>query len=195
MPIETIEHNGNVYPAFQASGNAARFAKPFFDEFCKGNNGLEVGCNRKEWAFNPDSDLADPAFNGIDGLALPVPDGYYDWIANSHVIEHLPNVITAIEHWHSKIKPQGILFMYIPNMDRQSYWQPNYNRKHIHYLTPAIMRVYFTNMVNDGLFTKFFISDTDLNSSFVVVAEKGDSRYSETIQLTDTDYITIYPKD
>lgn len=173
MPIETIEHNGNTYPAFQASGHASRFIKPFFDELCKGANGCEVGCNRKEWALNPNADLADPAFNGIDGLALPVPDDYYDWIASSHVLEHLPNVVTAIEHWHSKLKPAGVLFMYLPDMDAQSYWRPWYNRKHIHYMIPNMMRVYMHNMKHEGLFSKWFVSETDLNSSFLVVAEKS----------------------
>src|SRR5688500_5601180 len=58
--IETIEYKNKTYPAFQASGNAARFILPLAQEFCKGV-GYDVGCNRIQWMM-PGSIPIDPNF-------------------------------------------------------------------------------------------------------------------------------------
>ena len=55
--IKTVTHDGKVYPEFQTNGNAARFAMPFAKELLQGN-GLDIGCNRKDWAF-PDAKMID----------------------------------------------------------------------------------------------------------------------------------------
>ena len=47
---ETIMHDGNHYPLFQAQGNASQFAIPFAKHLCKGE-GLDIGCMKKEWSF------------------------------------------------------------------------------------------------------------------------------------------------
>ena len=46
--METIEFDNEVYPKFQASGNASRFIIPFAREFCKGI-GYDIGYCREEW--------------------------------------------------------------------------------------------------------------------------------------------------
>ena len=48
--ISTIEYKGEVYPSFQASGFAARFAFPFAKEVCHGI-GFDIGCAKREWAL------------------------------------------------------------------------------------------------------------------------------------------------
>lgn len=52
------------------------------------------------------------------GDALPVPDNSQDFIISSHVLEHFYNPIKALNHWYSKIKPGGFIFMIIPHKDR-----------------------------------------------------------------------------
>lgn len=39
----------------------------------------------------------------------------YDWIAASHVIEHVPDLIGGLAQLHSKLKPGGVLFLVIPD--------------------------------------------------------------------------------
>jgi SAM-dependent methyltransferase len=49
-----------------------------------------------------------------EGDDLPVPDNSQDFVLNSHVIEHLPNPIKALEEWHRVIKPTGCIFITCP---------------------------------------------------------------------------------
>ena len=48
--MQTLEYKGDLYPEFQAQGNASQFAIPFAKHFCKGV-GYDIGCCKKEWAF------------------------------------------------------------------------------------------------------------------------------------------------
>lgn len=194
MPIETIEHLGNKYPRFQASGNAARFVKEFAKEVCKGV-GVDVGCNRREWClegaipvdplinnwnaydlpthwnFNPEIPLFERVENG-DLVAVAggeVNIELFDYCFSSHVCEHLPNWVTALDYWHSRLKVGGVVFLYLPDHS-QTYWRSHFNRKHIHNLTPEIVGDYFKDQPN--MWTNVFVSGVDLNNSFVVMAEK-----------------------
>ena len=67
--IETINFKNNTYPKFQAEGNASQFAIPFAKHVCKGK-GIDVGCNRNEWAF-PGAYPIDPVINEYDALNFP----------------------------------------------------------------------------------------------------------------------------
>jgi SAM-dependent methyltransferase len=163
--MKIIEFKNHTYPHFQSEGFAARFAFPVAEMLCKGN-GVDVGCMKPEWAF-PNAKPIDIAFD--DGFhALNLPDNL-DYIFSSHCLEHLDNYVTALEYWHKQLKPRGILFLYLPDMNSQVYWRPWHNRKHIHFLFPELMRLYAQDC---GLWENVFVSDTDLNSSFYFVAEK-----------------------
>jgi len=74
-----------------------------------------------------------------------------------------------LEYWHRQLKPGGTLFLYLPDMNDQVYWRPWHNRKHVHYLFPELMALYAEE---SGLWENFFVSGTDLNSSFYFIAEK-----------------------
>ena len=160
-----IEFNGKQYPDFQAEGNASQFAIPFAKKFCKGL-GYDIGSNRLEWSF-PDSIPIDLNFNdGYDAYNLA--DGEVDYVYSSHCLEHLPDWITALDYWTSKLKIGGVLFLYLPHYD-QEYWRPWNNRKHLHAFTVEIIKDY---MITRG-YTNIFNSDRDLNDSFMIVGEKS----------------------
>lgn len=168
MPIETIEHLGNKYPAFQASGNAARFVKEFAKEVCNGI-GFDIGCNRLEWCLEgaiPIDPVINPEWNAYN---LPKPKNV-DYCFSSHMLEHIPNWVEALDYWHTRLKVGGVVFLYLPNMDKQSYWCGWHNRKHIHYFTPSIIKNYFETQPK--MWSNVFVSETDLNSSFCAIAEK-----------------------
>jgi hypothetical protein len=170
MPIETITHNGNIYPAFQATGNAMKFALPFFQQVAAGY-GCDVGCNRAEWAY-VDKDgkpalMIDPVIDK-EFDALHLPPGKFDYITSSHMLEHVDRYVDVLDYWHSKLKVGGVLCLYLPS-DEQSYWLPWSNRKHIHAFNPKLMAKYF----NDNEWSIGFISGIDLNHSFMVIAEKA----------------------
>lgn len=180
MPIETIEFNGQAYPAFQASGNAARFVREFAQEVCKGN-GVDIGCNRDKWSF-PGAFPVDPLLNQYNALNLPDKiywhkESYvkeetgFDYIHSSHCLEHLEHPYTALNYWHSRLKTGGVVFLYLPDFS-QHYWRPwlKQNSEHVHSFTPEIIRAYFTDQPE--LWKNVFVSGVDLNNSFIVIAEK-----------------------
>lgn len=171
MPIPTIQHAGHKYPAFQASGNAARFVKEFALEICQPdiNTGYDIGFGNEDWKFHPKAIGIDiNQENGYHADNLPAIQ--VDYIMSSHLLEHVPNYVNTLEYWHSKLKLGGVLFLYLPDMDTQSYWRPWSNRKHVTYLNPEIIERYFSD--NAVKWANVFISSHDLNNSFCCIAEK-----------------------
>jgi hypothetical protein len=165
MPIETIQFKGENYPALEARGGASLWARPFALEFCKGL-GLDIGYGKQEWKF-PGAigvDLVDD--NGFDAYNLP--KGEYDYIHSSHLLEHLPDWVGALDHWSSRLKSGGVMFLYLPSCAQQ-YWWPWNNRKHISILHNDVLEQYF---VDRGFKNVFATPGHDLNHSFYVVAEK-----------------------
>jgi SAM-dependent methyltransferase len=164
--MKTIEYNNKFYPMFQAEGNASQFSIPFAKHFCNGK-GYDIGCNRLEWSF-PGSKPIDLLFDD-EWDAYNLPDGKVDYIYSSHCLEHLPDWVSALDYWTSKLLTGGIVFLYLPHYS-QEYWRPWNNRKHNHIFTPEIIKDY---MINRG-YIRIFSSERDMNNSFMVVGELGD---------------------
>lgn len=166
--MEYIEYKSEMYPKWQTEGFAAQFVFPFANKACKGS-GVDIGCMKSEWCL-PNAFPVDITFDDeYHALNLPNP-GKLDFVFSSHCLEHLPNWVDALDYWFDCLKPGGLVFLYLPNMDDQEYWQPWNNRKHIHYLTPHILDEYFKR--SDKGWEFYLVSGTDLNSSFTVIAHK-----------------------
>jgi len=163
--MKLIEYNNKTYPHFQSMGNASQFAIPFAKHFCEGC-GYDIGCMKKEWSF-PNSVPIDINFDD-DYDAYNLPDGNVDYIYSSHCLEHLKNWVTALDYWTERLVDGGILFLYLPHYS-QEYWRPWNNTKHIHVLTPEIVKDY---MLNNG-YNNIFNSEKDLNNSFMIVGQKN----------------------
>ncbi len=50
-----------------------------------------------------------------DATRLPFPDATFDYVFNSHLLEHLPDPRAAIREWLRLLKPGGHLAMVIPD--------------------------------------------------------------------------------
>jgi hypothetical protein len=162
--MDLIKFNQKYYPAFQAEGNASQFAIPFAKYFCKGK-GYDIGCNRLEWAY-PGSTPIDLNFQD-PWEAYNLPEEKVDYIYSSHCLEHLSDWVAALDYWTSKIKDNGILFLYLPHYN-QEYWRPWNNKKHKHVFTPQLINDYML----DKNYKNIFYSERDLNDSFMIVGEK-----------------------
>lgn len=164
--IDVIEFRGDIYPAFQSTGNAARFAMPFAKEVLKGDVIYDVGYSKEEWKF-PGAigiDVADG--QGFDAMNFPPLQA--DGIFSSHLLEHLNDWVSALEYWTSKLNSGGVLFMYLPDYS-QKYWRPYSNRKHMSYFEPKIIKDYFQA---SNKYHKIFVSNVDAYNSFISFAEK-----------------------
>ena len=164
MPIQIIKHQETIYPAFQANGNASQYIVPFAKQVCKGK-GYDVGYNNPDWKF-PGAigvDLNDGTGYHADNL----PSESVDYIFSSHCLEHVPDWVATLNHWTTRLNPGGVLFLYLPDYS-QSYWRPWNNRKHIHVMDPYILKQY----LQDKGYVNIFVSGTDLNNSFAIMAER-----------------------
>ena len=163
--MQTLEYKGDLYPEFQAQGNASQFAIPFAKHFCKGV-GYDIGCCKKEWSF-PGSTPIDLDFNDpYDANNLPAFQ--VDYIFSSHCLEHVDDWVDTLFYWTKKIRDGGVLFLYLPHYD-QKYWRPWNNRKHKHAFVPQTI----VDFMGENGYTNIFSSQRDLNHSFIVVGEKN----------------------
>lgn len=54
------------------------------------------------------------------GDDLPFKDNVWDFVINSHVVEHFYDPVKTVKEWLRVIKPGGILFMIVPHKERTS---------------------------------------------------------------------------
>lgn len=169
------QYKGRLYPQYLKDGDACRFIAPMARTFCKGN-GLDVGAGKWPLEESIPVDLQ----NGGDAMSLP--EGQFDYVFSSHCLEHLKNPVAAIEHWKTRIRPGGVLFLYLPHPDME-YWLPQNNRKHLHVLHPADVE----KMVRDLGFVSVIRSERDLAWSFAVVGFKpGQTAPADNLPAPDT---------
>lgn len=162
--IETITYKGKTYPAFQAKGHAAQFAIPFAKHVCIGD-GYDIGCMKREWSF-PGATPIDISFDD-EWHATNLPRSGVDYIFSSHCLEHIDDWVITMDYWFDTIKKTGTLFLYLPHYE-QEYWKPWNNRKHRNMFSPQIIEDY----MNDKGYHNIFVSDIDLNHSFMAIGEK-----------------------
>jgi len=138
------KYNGRLYPDYLAHGNAQAFISEIALKYCVGN-GLDIGA-------------------GINVLPGATPVGQWpllnmgahklphsncgnqtlDYIFSSHCLEHLKAPGEALDLWISKIKTDGILFLYLPHPDMEMWRQgEEHGQKHEWIPTPAILEKMF----------------------------------------------------
>lgn len=156
-----FEYNGRLYPEFIKFGNGCQYVTPIAMQFCTGQ-GLDVGAGR--WPLPG----AIPVELAEGGDAMELPHGQFDFVFSSHCLEHLVNPVAALEHWRSRIRPGGVLFLYLPHPDME-YWLPQNCRKHLHSWQPEAM----AKIVADLGFKFVIHSERDLAYGFSVVGFRG----------------------
>ena len=159
----TIIFKNKIYPKFQSEGNAAQFAISYAKHVCVGD-GVDIGCMKPEWAF-PGAKLVDPVINTYDALNFPYDN--LDYIFSSHCLEHINNWVDVMDYWYTKLKQNGVLFLYLPDYS-QEYWRPLNNRKHVNIFTSNIIEDYMKHIG----YTNIFVSGVDLNNAFMAIGEK-----------------------
>lgn len=152
-----FEYRGDKFPEYLKHGNAMQFVEPIALQFCHGQ-GLDVGAGR--WPLPG----AVPVELTEGGNALDLPAGQWDYIFSSHCLEHLADPVGALQHWHSRLKCGGVLFLSLPHPD-MAYWLPQNNRRHLHTWQPAQMAA----LLRDLGFADVIHSERDLSWSFQVV--------------------------
>lgn len=150
-------YRGARYPDYIRNGNAMQFIAATAAQFCRGR-GLDVGAGK--WPL-PGAQAVDRV-DGRDASTLP-GEGW-DYIFSSHCLEHLADPVVALEHWKTRLRAGGTLFLYLPHPD-MAYWRPQHCRKHLHSWQPAEM----AELLSDLGFVDVIHGERDLAWSFAVV--------------------------
>lgn len=128
------KYQGTLYPDTLNHGNARSHVEPLALKYCKGS-GIDIGADR--WPLPG----ATPVYNEprqnaycLDAFA----DASLDYVFSSHCLEHLVRWQDALKLWIAKLKPGGILFLYLPHHSMKLWapggpwaglhhvWQPRY---------------------------------------------------------------------
>jgi SAM-dependent methyltransferase len=95
---------------------------------------------------------------------MALPEGEFDYVFSSHCLEHLVDPVKALEHWKTRLKKGGVLFLYLPHPDMK-YWLPQNCRKHLHSWAPEVM----AELVRDLGFENVIHSQRDIAFGFTVI--------------------------
>lgn len=107
------EWEGKFYPDHLTIGGACFGAFRAAKRWCSGE-GIDIGAGA--WPL-PGSRPIDPSWYP-QGLRLEdVLPGSQDYVFSSHTLEHIKSWHGALAEFVSKIKPGGILFLYLPHPD------------------------------------------------------------------------------
>src|SRR5688572_20929993 len=101
-----FKYKDHIYPEYLKHGGASQYIAPIAKKLCVGC-GLDIGCG--EWPLEGAQGI--DIKNGQDAMSLPDFNGF-DYIFSSHCLEHLSNPVAALEHWKSKLRQGGVLFLY-----------------------------------------------------------------------------------
>lgn len=105
-------YKGQVYPDYLTVGGASYAIFRTARKFCKGQ-GVDIGAGL--WPL-PDAVPVDACRGPGCGKSISdFGDSSLDYIFSSHCLEHIERWQEALQEWVSKLKPGGIIFLYLPH--------------------------------------------------------------------------------
>jgi SAM-dependent methyltransferase len=162
------EYEHTLYPSYLNQGNASSYIKNKALRFCKGQ-GIDVGAGY--WVL-PGA-IAVQNDQGQNALRLDrFADHSLDFCFSSHCLEHLSDWKKALKLWTSKLKPGGILFLYLPHpsmklWNRAGPWVGG------HHKWVPTYQVIAGFLENNGMEVIEYNPDKDEYWSFHIVAKKN----------------------
>jgi len=153
------------YPPFLARGDAAVFCLYHARRYCQGR-GIDVGAGRSPF---PGARVIEdrPDENAYH---IAEKDQSLDYVFSSHCLEHLLGWREALAEWHRTLKPEGILYLYLPHPACQM-WRVDILSHHVWQPEPDSLATYLGSIGFEIVESSLF-PDTYL--SFYVVARRVD---------------------
>ena len=126
-------YEGEFYPDYLTVGGNSYAIRRIASEYCKGQ-GLDIGAGY--WPL-PESVPIDIELGpGTENKIDHIPISSQDYVFSSHCLEHIRDWQGALDLWISKIKPDGILFLYLPHPSCKLWHMSNPFMKNIHKWVP-----------------------------------------------------------
>ncbi|MBN2310504.1 MAG: methyltransferase domain-containing protein [Candidatus Hydrogenedentes bacterium] len=104
-------YRGQLFPESLIAGNRMDDIVATAQRFCQGT-GIDIGAGR--WPLPgavPIEDEPDQNAYRLGAFA----DGSLDYVFSSHCLEHLEHWQEALRLWIRKLRPDGVLFLYLPH--------------------------------------------------------------------------------
>jgi SAM-dependent methyltransferase len=100
------------YPDYLTLGCASVAIHRTAQKYCKGH-GLDIGAGY--WPLPGSTPIDTEQGPGIANKLENIPENSQDYVFSSHCLEHISDWEKALDTWISKIKPRGVLFLYLPH--------------------------------------------------------------------------------
>ncbi len=111
---------GKFYPDYLTMGGASHAIFPIALRFCRGR-GIDVGAGF--WPLPGATAVDSERGPGLSHRLTDFPDHTLDYVFSSHCLEHIEDWRGALSGWIAKIKPGGMIFLYLPHPDC-AIWRP-----------------------------------------------------------------------
>jgi len=114
-------YKGKFYPDYLTVGGAACAIFRVALRYCKGK-GVDIGAGY--WPLPGAIPVDTERGPGVGRVISDFEDDSLDFIFSSHCLEHIENWRSALAEWVKKVKPGGVVFLYLPHPECE-IWHPN----------------------------------------------------------------------
>jgi len=133
------EYKGRFYPDYLTAGGASAAIARTALQYCRGK-GVDVGSGH--WPLPGAEPLDAERGPGAGRTIRDHAPGSLDYVFSSHCLEHIAGWEAELDAWIERLKPGGVLFLYLPHPDC-GLWEPGspmVGPYHVWRPTPAGMR-------------------------------------------------------
>jgi hypothetical protein len=127
-------YEGEFYPDYLTVGGNTYAILRTALKYCKGH-GLDIGASY--WPLFGSTPIDTETGTGTANRIEDVPINSQDYVFSSHCLEHIENWKEALDVWIGKIRPNGILFLYLPHPSCKFWHMSNPFMKGIHKWVPT----------------------------------------------------------
>ncbi len=126
-------YEGEFYPDYlTVGGNSFAIRRPAL-KYCKGQ-GLDIGAGY--WPLPGSTPIDTDQGLGLNNKLEDIPSNSQDYVFSSHCLEHILDWEITLANWISKIRPGGVLFLYLPHPSCKLWHMSNPFMKNIHKWVP-----------------------------------------------------------
>jgi hypothetical protein len=126
-------YKGEFYPDYLTVGGNTFAIRRTAMKYCKGK-GLDIGA--AFWPLPGSMPIDTEQGPGTANKIEDIHENSQDYVFSSHCLEHIENWEEALDTWVSKIKLEGILFLYLPHPSCKLWHKSNPFMAGIHKWVP-----------------------------------------------------------